>query len=422
MPETYDLLDVIVVGAGAAGLMAARELKRVGKHALVLEANNRVGGRVMTSNNTNAGMPIELGAEFVHGDAPETTRLVDEARLVTTRVAGKHFQSDRGELISRAQMWERMSRVFKHISPSRKNDRSFQDFLDEKPGGARLREERELARGFVQGFFAADTRLISEKSLVSEGDPTESAADARRIVNGYGALIDYLKRDLGGDIRLNVSVKRVIHSDSDLRVIDNANNEYRARAVVVTVPLPMLQNESIHIEPEIPTLRRAANQLVMGTVTRVEVVVKERFWERKDEDLTFVHSPKRPFNVWWTQNPLHAPVITGWAGGPPAVALSESGDIEEVAIKELAAVFGTHRKRIEALVDSIHTHDWSNDPFTLGAYSYAGVGGANAARVLARSFGRIHFAGEATDSGSSGTVEGALATGKRAARKVLAQL
>jgi len=401
--------------------MAARELKRAGKRVSVLEASNRLGGRVMTLYNTNAGVPVELGAEFIHGDAPETMRLLDEARLVTVPVTGKHYRSDRGELTSQGDVWSRIARVLGHMNPNRKSDRSFQEFLDDKPGGARLKDERELARGFVQGFFAADTRLISEKSLAAEG-ATGGAAEARRIVNGYGALIDYLQRDIAGDIRVNVTVKRVIHSEADVRVIDNANNEYRARAVVITVPLPMLQNQSIQLEPEIPTLRRAASQLVMGTVTRVDVVVKERFWEKKVDDVAFVHSPKRPFNVWWTQHPLYAPLITGWAGGPPAVELSQTGDIEGAAIEELAAVFDMHRKRMEALVDSIYTHDWTHDPFTRGAYSYAGVGGSYASRVLARSFGRLLLAGEATDSGSSGTVEGALATGKRAARKVLAQL
>jgi monoamine oxidase len=402
--------------------MTARELKRAGRQVTVLEASNRVGGRVMTLYDTNAGIPIELGAEFIHGDAPETTRLLDEARLVTVPVTGKHYRSNRGELSPIGEAWERIARVFAHMNPKRKIDRSFQEFLDEKPGGARLREERELARGFVQGFFAADTRLISEKSLAEEGNPTESAAEARRIVNGYGALIDYLRRDVDGDIRLNVCVKRIRQHESDVSVIDDANNEHPARAVVLAVPLSMLQNDSIAIEPEIPTLRRAALQLVMGNVMRVDIVVKERFWEKKVDGLGFVQSPNRPFNVWWTQHPLRAPVITGWAGGPPAVDLCETGDVESAAIKELAAVFGTQRKRVESLVESIHTHDWMHDPFTLGAYSYAGVGGSHAARLLARSFGRLHLAGEATDSGLAGTVEGALTSGKRAARKVLASL
>ena len=423
MSDTLDLFDAIVVGAGAAGLMAARELTRAGKDVCVLEASSRVGGRVMTVYDTNAGTPVELGAEFVHGDAPETTRLLDEARLITVPVLGKQYRSDRGELAPQSPIWEPMAEVFKYLNPDRKKDRSFQEFLDEKPGGSRLKRERELARGFVQGFYAADTTLISEKSLAQQGDPTEGAAESRRIVNGYGALIDYLQRDVAQVIRPGVAVSRVVRTESMVRVFDQPGREYGARGVIITVPLPMLQDETIVFAPDIPTLRHAARQLVMGNVTHVSVVVKERFWEKKAKKVSFVHAPTRPFNVWWTKHPLLAPLITGWSGGPPALELSGSGDVESSALSELARVFGMQRSRVESLVDSLHTHDWTHDPNTRGAYSYAGVGGSYAPRVLARSFDdRIFLAGEATHSGSSGTVEGAIATGKRAALKVLRTL
>ena len=99
---------------------------------------------------------------------------------------------------------------------------------------------------------------------------------------------------------------------------------------------------------------------------------------------------------------------------------AESGNIEDASIRELSSVFRIHRKRVESLVDSIHTYDWTHDPNIRGAYSYARVGGAFVARTLARNFrDTIFLAGEATDSGSSGTVEGALVSGKRAASALL---
>ena len=400
--------------------MASRELAHAGKDVYMLEAGNRVGGRIMTLHDANAGTPVELGAEFVHGDAPVTTRLLDEARLITVPSLGKQYRSDRGELSPQGPLWDRLSKVFDHLDPDKKKDRSFQEFLDDKPGGARLKQERELARGFVQGFYGADSTMISEKSLAQAGDPTEGAAESRRVVNGYTPLIDYLKRDVAQSIRLNVVVRRVLRTEDHVRVFDQRGEEYRARAVIITVPLPMLQDETIAIEPEIPKLLRAARQLVMGHVTNVKIVVKERFWEKKAKAISFVHAPERPFNVWWTKYPLLAPVITGWAGGPPALQIAEGGDVESSAIAELARAFGMQRRRVESLVESIHRHDWTHDPNFRGAYSYAGIGGSNAPRVLAGGFDdRIFLAGEATDSGSSGTVEGALATGKRAALKVL---
>ena len=131
--------DAIVVGAGAAGLMAARELARAGRRVLVLEASGRIGGRIMTMNEPRAGVPIELGAEFIHGDAPETTRLLEEAHLATVRVLGRHYRSDRGELSPQGPVWKRMARVFERLDPRRKKDRSFQEFLDREPGGSRDR-------------------------------------------------------------------------------------------------------------------------------------------------------------------------------------------------------------------------------------------------------------------------------------------
>lgn len=418
--DTLDLFDAIVIGAGAAGLMATRQLARAGKRVCLLESSNRVGGRIMTVYDSSAGVPIELGAEFIHGEAPETMRLLDEARLVTLPVVGKHHRSDRGELVSLGPAWERMGEVFKHLNSRRKTDRSFQEFLDERPGGSRLREERKLARGFIQGFFGADATLISEKSLAEAGDPAESAAEAARIVNGYAALIEYLQRDIAASVRLRARVTRVVRNASSVSVFDQAGRKYRGRAVIMTVPLPLLQDASIAIEPELPMLRRAVRGLMMGNAIRVCVVVKERFWEKKVDDLSYVHTPTRPFNVWWTQHPLRAPLITGWAGGPPALELAKGVDIESTVVSEIARVFGMRRRRAEALVDSVHTYDWTLDSNIRGAYSYAGVGGSHSARVLARAFDdRFLLAGEASDSGSSGTVEGALVTGKRAAEKVL---
>ena len=415
--------DVVIVGAGAAGLMAARELVRAGKRVVVLEASHRVGGRILTLFETRAGMPIELGAEFIHGDAPVTTRLLDEARLATVPVTGEHVRSDDGELSPQGPIWSRMGRVFALMSRKRKTDRSFQEFLDTRPGGARLARDRELADAFVQGFAGADPALISERSLAEQGNPTEGAASARRVLNGYAALVVYLEREVAGVVRMEAAARRIEWGDAGVRVVDARGNTHAARAVIVTLPLPMLQDDTLRFEPEIPVLRHAASRLVMGHVARACVVVRERFWERTTDELLFVHAPRRQLTVWWTQHPVSAPVLVGWAGGPTARELTRSGALEDVVLTELAHVFGMRRARAESLVESIHWHDWSNDPSVRGAYSYVGVDGASAPRTLARSVaGRVFLAGEATDAASGGTVEAALATGERAARAVVRAL
>jgi monoamine oxidase len=413
--------DTIVIGAGAAGLFAARELARAGKRVVVLESSRRVGGRMLTELETAAGVPIEMGAEFVHGDAPETTKLLDEARLATVRVSGRHFRSDHGELSPQGDIWERMGKVFAHMSRTRKVDRSFQDFLDAKPGGVRLRAERELARGFVQGFDGADPSRISEQSLVVLGDPTEGAAESRRIVNGYAALVVHLEREVAGIIRRETAARRVVWTEGDVRVIDARGEEHRARSVIVTVPLPILQEGALTFAPAIPTIDSATKLLVMGHVLHVAVVVRERFWEKTDPQLRFVHAPTRPITVWWTQHPLTTPLITAWTGGPPALELTRRGDVEGTVLVELAHAFGMRRARVEQLVESMHWHDWSADVHVRGAYSYSGVGGASAPRSLARqTAGTVFMAGEATTN--YGTVESALESARRAVKSVLSAL
>jgi monoamine oxidase len=133
-----------------------------------------------------------------------------------------------------------------------------------------------------------------------------------------------------------------------------------------------------------------------------------------------VHAPLRPFNVWWTQHPLQAHLITGWSGGPPAIELLGDARLPTTAVHEMARVFGMGSKRAESLVDAMHVHDWTHDRYIRGAYAYPAIGGAYAARMLARSIeDTVFIAGEAADSGSGGTVEAAIASGKRAAQKIL---
>ena len=415
--------DTIVIGAGAAGLFAARELTRAGKRVIVLESSARVGGRMLTALETAAGVPVELGAEFVHGDAPVTTKLLDEARLATVRVSGHHFRSDKGQLSPQGPIWQRMAKVFARMSDTRKHDRSFQEFLDGKPGGASLRAERELARNFIQGFDGADPVLISAKSIAAQGNPTEGAAESRRIVNGYAALVVYLEREVAGVIRRGTPARHVAWSEGDVNVIDANGNAHRARSVIVTVPLPILQERALTFAPSIPTIDSATKLLVMGHVLHVAVVVRERFWERTDPQLRFVHTPTRPINVWWTQHPLTTPLITAWSGGPPALELTRRGNVEETVLAELAHAFGMKRALAEQLVESMHWHDWSADVHVRGAYSYAGIGGASAPRTLARqTAGTVFMAGEATSQGSGGTVEGALESAARAVKGVLIAL
>lgn len=424
-------LDVAVVGAGVAGLAAARELARRGLRVAVFEARDRIGGRVFTHHDEQVPVPIELGAEFIHGEAPETRRILDAAGLLALDVCGEHRRAERGRLRPARRYWEAIDRVLQRIDLDGA-DESFSDFLARRPGGRSLARDRTAAREFVQGFHAADLDEIGTLSLApGDGErPSESAAHVGRVLQGYGGLARFLAGGL--DIRLETCVSAIAwepgRAELTLRDAAGRTSRVEAGAAVVTLPLGVLQAAAdeaggCRFDPEPPGLRKAVDRLAMGSVTRLAVRFRELPWGSLPGAgrLSFLHVRGGPFNVWWTAHPLRFPLAVAWSGGPPSAALAgkKPEDVAASAFRSLAGQTGISRRRIEARVEGFWIHDWSADPFARGAYSYARVGGSNAAKTLAKPVaGTLFFAGEATDTGGrTGTVEGAIATGLRAARQ-----
>ena len=266
-----------------------------------------------------------------------------------------------------------------------------------------------------------------------------------RFLSGYEAVPLWLARELGDRIRLGSVVTRIAWNDRRVDVHighpgSQSTSVLSARAAIVSVPLGVLQTAAgepgaITFEPSLSSdrvKREALEGMAMGTVVRVVARLRERFWTsdrfsrragREDFDrLAFLHTDDARFPVWWTLYPVRAPVLVGWSGGPRAYALSTLTPLElkDAAVAALGTQFGLTKREAVGSVEAVWTHDWQNDPFSRGAYSYTVVGGAEAGRQLARPLrGTLFFAGEASDiEGRTGTVHGALATGERAARQV----
>jgi monoamine oxidase len=424
------MYDALVVGAGAAGLAAAAALRAAGRDIAVLEARDRAGGRCWSVRHAAAPLPLELGAEFVHGAARETERLAARAGVLIADVAGQQWRVRGRRLTKQDDFFERVGRVMSRL-PQSGADASFGAFLARKPGGASLAQDRLLARAFVQGFHAADLDRISVRALAAGGNPGSDADAARhaRTVGGYTALLAPLLHDVSDAVRFGEVVRRVRWQRGHVSV-ETAEHTFEGRAAIITLPLGVLQSGAIDIDPLPATFQRALAGLAMGSVTRVSLLFDQRFWERDIveglpagaslTDLCFLHTPASPFNIWWTPYPLRAPVLVGWSGGPPAAQLNRSGDVATRALDALAAQVRIPRRRLEAMLVATFNHDWDGDPFSRGAYSYAVVGGATAAQRLARPIDDTLFiAGEATAASDSGTVEGALTSGQRAARQLL---
>lgn len=459
--DVHDV-DVVIVGAGVAGLAAARELRAAHRSFALLEARGRVGGRIHTYRDPAVAVPIELGAEFLHGRTPETDEIIEAARLRAVDVVGDHWRAEHGRFRNVDDFFERVDRVLGKLDPERTPDRSFAEFLAERETRARAKaqargkravgrknaEARRLAMEFVQGFHAADPELVSERWLANGGDPGESAEESRmgRVVDGYDRIPAWLARDVFDAIELNTVVDRIEWAPGRVTVHTRdadgvARPPVAARAVIVTVPLGVLQagpgeTGAIQFDPPMPdAVREAVGGMAMGPVMRAVFAFEERFWEHglrnapsRDAltELSFIHSPGSTVPVWWTLFPVRAPVMVGWVGGPPARELWELGDgeFERRALRDLARHLGSTYERLSSLLVGSWMHDWERDPFARGAYSYGLVGGTDAPRVLARPVDdTLFFAGEATDTeGRTGTVEGALATGRRAGQAAVRAL
>jgi monoamine oxidase len=429
--------DVVIIGAGVAGLAAARRLHDEGLRVLVLEARDRIGGRVYTRRDPRSILPIELGAEFLHGDAPQVREIADAAGLTEVEIGGGRWTVAHGRFTRAADYWTRLDRVLGQADPRRAPDRPLSALLAERPGGHRFAEDRTLARDFVEGFHAAEVDRISERAIAEGGNPAAEAESQRmaRIITGYDAVPNWLASPVASRIHLG-SVARAIEWSPGrvtVRTAGASEGVVHARAAVVTLPVSLLHAETrgrgaIRFTPEVGAIREAAAGVAMGQVQRVGVLLDRPLVEllgarrrRALEDATFFMAHGVDVPVWWTPYPVRSGLMIGWAGGPAAIALAGAPrEIVPRTIGSLADTMGVDRRTLRRHVVATFHHDWCADPFARGAYSYALVGGSDAAATLSRPVRRtLFFAGEATDAeGRTGTVHGAIATGHRAAAQV----
>jgi monoamine oxidase len=423
--------DVIVIGAGAAGLAAARVLAEAGRSTAIVEARDRIGGRVWTQVLDGFPMPIEVGAEFVHGRPPATWEALREAQLVPYDVAGERWRR-RGRHLRKAGERDDPNAVMAKLRIRRK-DESFADALLAN-AGRMPRADLAMARSFVEGFDAAHAELVSARSIAEEQEGLGNVAEEpqSRVLEGYGRLLEWIRDaalGAGATLRLSWPVRSIVWERGSVRV-SGPKGTLQARAAIVTLPVGVLQAADVVFEPDVPRMREAVALLGAGSATKIVLAFREAFWERKGSvpraigdfaEFGFLFDPNGPVPTWWSMLPLHVPVLTGWAGGPKSDALSglPETDVIDRALASLADLFGT--RRLADMLVAGRCHDWQSDPWSRGAYSYVRVGGASARKDLARPVeGTLFFAGEAADTGDqASTVAGAIASGQSAAKAAL---
>jgi monoamine oxidase len=430
-----DHVDVIVIGAGAAGLVAAAELAESGRSVIVLEARERIGGRIYSVTGSQQ-FPIELGAEFIHGRPSEILHTLRDNNVLVSEVDGDNWCVQNGRLTS-CDFFSEVDDILQQMKDDGP-DESFESFLGRCcPKASTKAKQRAL--GYVAGFNAADPAQVSVHWLIHQMRAEEKIEGDRafRAHGGYAALLElFRQRVVKAGVRVWTSaiVQHVKWSRGKVSI--DAVQKSRpvspqATSVLVTVPVGVLQARrgdagAIVFTPALPQEKRdAIAGLEMGKVARVVLHFRERFWERispKGSNKTlanasFLFSQDEWFPTWWTAAPEKFPIITGWAAWRCAEKIeSDSVPIATRAVDRLSALLGVGTDEIEGQLRDVHFHDWQADPYSRGAYSYVKVGAACAPEILSRPVDdTLFFAGEAADvSGNNGTVHAAIASARRA--------
>ncbi len=457
MPRDRKRVDVLVLGAGAAGLAAARDLSHAGLRVTIIEARPRVGGRVLTLHDPRAPVPLELGAEFIHGETAETLSLAQAAGLAVLELPDTHELASAGRFKPMGDFWAVIDRMNRDLA--RRVARSGKDFpVSEYLESASVPASRRgMLRDFLQGFYAAHPDRLSAKSLAveTEGGDEEDEVEGKqfRIANGGDALMKWLRDGLDPDrteVRLSSVARSVQWKRGAVSVACHGGDRaplptVRARAALITLPLAVLKAGVVGFDPALPAKQRALAGIETGQVFKIVLRFREAFWERPEflkerreqsggagggggsngSGLNILHAHGAEVPTWWTSLPVRSPVLVGYVGAVAAEQLlaEDPPSRLERSLVALSEVLAVPRRELEQQLDASASHDWHADPFARGAYSYIGVGGNSAPRALARPVdGTLFFAGEATNGAEIGTVAGALSSGRRAAREVLKAL
>ena len=420
--------QILIIGAGAAGLMAAHTLAKAGKKVTVLEARNRCGGRIHTLNQESFFKNAELGAEFVHGDLPVTLNLLNEAGISYHSANAEMWHYKNGKFSQEGEFngWDKVVEKLGGL----RDDVSIKDFLEKEFPGDENEELRKSVIGFVSGYDTADPAKASSFALREEWENEDFEAQ-HRVKGGYGVMINHLEEECkkhGAEIYLNAIVKEIHWQPGKVKAITSDGAEYHASQILIALPLGVLQadkNEqgAITFIPEIKEQQQAINAMGFGSIIKILLEFDEPFWEDKAaeelagaslKDVGFILS-NETIPTWWTQVPQHSAILTGWLGGLPA-AEKKNSPSEEILDLSLQSVSNIFKRSINELKDKLvafNIVNWTADPFTRGSYAYDTVEAPEARKVLGEAVDNtMFFAGEYLYEGPAmGTVEAALTSG-----------
>ncbi len=348
--------DVIVIGAGAAALAAARNLAGHSIRVVLLEARDRIGGRVWSRRIPSTPMFAELGAEFVHGRAEQTMALLREVGMEAAAADGEFWIRKNGDLRLANNDFASAAAIFAGAG-ALGGDESVDRFLRRFDGNGTMRETVEMARTFVEGFDAADPAIASARAIAQEWGSGVDTTSARPI-GGYNPIFEHLQRvcnAMGVAMCLSTIVRRISWHRGGVTVsATNDRGEPRtieSRAAIITLPVGVLRHGGdetvVEFDPDLPSDKREAlGSIEMGHVVKVALWFRAPFWERvrngRYYNAAFFRDEGQPFATYWTQLPVRGRLIVAWVGGPKALALGDAAESQliEQAVDGFGSLFG----------------------------------------------------------------------------------
>ena len=411
--------DIIIIGAGAAGLMAMKDLLAAGYSVCLLEATAKPGGRIATILENGFAEPVEAGAEFIHGKLSLTLQLLNEAGISYTPVGGSMINVQKGKWQKEVEHDEHWN-LFMYQLSQLKTDMTIAQFLAQYFSDAQYTDLRTSVKQFAEGFDLADINKASILAVRNEWahfDKTQY-----RIPGGYIQLTDYLLNichKQNAVMHFNACVDKIEYSKEQVSVHTTDNRKFEASKLIITVSVGVLQSGRLEFVPALTTHAHAIAQLGFGTVIKILLQFKTSFWKKHSDDIGFLLSDEE-IPTWWTQLPAENNLLTGWLGGPRAIVRSLETD-ESLLLSSLGALSTIFHLPLAVLQQELVHHKiicWHNELSVKGGYSYSTINSANATKILLTPVDdTIFFAGEAIFEGESqGTVEAALQSGHSVAK------
>ena len=423
--------DVIVVGAGVAGLTAARLLALAGKAVIVLEARDRVGGRVRTDR---AGSPTDLGASWIHGiDGSPVADAAAAFGMRTQEFTVGGYQPDSRPIAYYGPDGHRLSveATAAFVADIHLVDHVLADAISGSAPDASYRDVTEAALD-AQGWDQERTQRVREylahrseeqygaiiEELAAHGlDDDSIEGDEVVFPDGYDVLPARLAEGL--DVRMNHVVTEIVWSDA-VRVT-SSQRDFVAHEAVITLPIGVLRGGTVTITPPLPPVNRdALSRLRMNAFEKVFLRFDRKFWD----DGVYAVRRQGDAGAWWHSwydlTALHGePTLLTFAAGRAAHATRTWDDdrVVDSVMAQLRRLYGD-RAVGPARVDRTA---WQDDPYSRGAYAYMAVGSTTSDHdhLATPIGGRLHIAGEATWTDDPATVNAAMLSGHRAAERIL---